>query len=162
MIDALKMRIAIENRKRSQVGAGASAEELKALGTASILGGDIVAGYEKAANARIEANALQSKQTEIAARAKLSIANIASAESKVVGAQKAAFTKAGVKLEGSALDVIQDTISQANEAMLLRQREAGFINTSLEMRKAIAKHKESTAGMETLLNMGTSLAMLNT
>lgn len=130
---------------------GDDPEKWKLAGGASLIGADLAEGYSKWANANLKQSAIQRQQNEIEDRANISIANIARTGEKAKASQAGAFLKSGVKLEGSALDVMAETVMQATEAAMVRQREADFERANLEVAKRVAEVNAKFAPFETIL-----------
>jgi len=149
---------ALANKKYLADKYGGTSEQWKSMGTASLLGADVMDGFDQWANASLSADAIESQQKELTTRANVSIANILSKGEKVQGVQTAAFMKSGVKLEGSALNVLYDTANQALDAAKIRQQEATAKNTNLEIQKRMAETQAEYAPLETILSMGSTLA----
>lgn len=130
--------------------------KLRTGGAVSLIGADLLEGYNTSVNEDLRALAIDKKQKEISERGSISLLNIAREETKVVGVQEAAFAKSGVKLEGSALNVLSDTIREATESKLLRQREVSFAESQLEVEKVLSKKRSEFAAMDTLMAVGMS------
>jgi hypothetical protein len=137
---------------------GENPEMWKMAGLSSLLGAELTEGASEISEANLRSHNVAVRQAEISNRSDASLANIAQAGKKVVGAQEAAFVKAGVKLEGSALDVIQETISQQFEAMEVQQRQADFEISQLEVERRVRQAQASQAQISTLLSLGTTAA----
>lgn len=152
---------AVSNSEYLSKKYGGTEAQWKGLATASLIGADLVDSYSKWANANLMVQGIEAKQQEIEARADVSIANIFADRDKVQAAQKAAYIKSGVKLEGSALTVLAQTASDALEAAEVRQQEADFQNAILERQKAIAEVQADLAPMEFVINAGSSYARGN-
>ena len=133
------------------------AKNMRIAGTASLIGADLAEGHASMVNAEMDIDAAESKQAEIAARASQSISNILVKKDKVQSAQTLAFVKSGVKLEGSAIDVLQETAHEAFESARVRQKEADFAIGQEEVSKSVAKAKARMAPWETALNIGGSV-----
>ena len=139
---------------------GDDPDKWRMAGAATLMGADVVEGYNKWAQASMNIDAINKRQEEIQARADISIANLAQQSESVQAAQAVSYIKSGVKLEGSALDVRTETANNAMEAEKIRQREADFEQGQMEVEKAINATKAKYATFETLLNMGGSAAMM--
>ena len=135
---------------------GDDPQKWRLAGAATLIGADIAEGYSKWAQNTLKANSIQKRQNEIDSRADISIANLLKQGDKVESQQATAFIKSGVKLEGSALNVMSETIEQANEAARLKRRQADFEISQMEVQKAIAKTKAKYAPFETAINIGMS------
>ena len=140
---------------------GGSINSWKAAGVASLVGADIMDGVSAHSQLGIKSTMLGQVQDEVADRAAISIANISSQERKVVGMQKGHFVKSGVKLEGSAMDVIQETINNATKSMTIAQEEADFKQTQLNIQKKVAQFQQSTIATSTLLSIAGTSAKVN-
>lgn len=120
---------------------------------ATLLAADITSAVDKHAQLQAEEQAIVAKQAEIDIRAEQALASIAKKTEKVKGAQAAAFAKAGVKLQGSALDVLAETEIQAlNEKRIIRQ-EADYNLKRLSVAKAIDDVKLKALPVETALKL---------
>ena len=134
---------------------GEDSSRWRAAGAATLIGAEIAEGYNTWANATLAAQELEKKQAEIDARTKVSVSLLAQESKKVQAVQETAFAKAGVKLEGSAIDVIAETAMHAMEAAKIRQREADFERGNLEVEKALQKMRAKYAPLNTILDIGT-------
>jgi len=143
-------------KKKYLEGLVDSPEDYRAAAAASLIGADIAEGYNKWANNTLSMQAIDKRQNEIASRSDSILANLASTSEKVQAIQKTAFIKSGVKLEGSAIDVVTETAMQGMEAAKVRQREADFEIGAMEVEKALSKMRAKYAPVETLLNIGKS------
>ena len=141
---------------------GGSSEQYKAIGTASLLAADLSEGYAKHATMSLHLNAMNSRIAETNSRADAMLASISRGAEKVAGEQKAHFLKAGVKLEGSAMNVIADTMVQAGEMERQKQHEISYAKTQMNIQKAMLETKMAGAPIETLLSMGGSYATAST
>lgn len=106
-------------------------------------GQGIADAYKTKVFAELQYNAVQSQIEEIDKRASIEIGQTFSQGERIVAEQTAAFVKGGVELEGSAMDVISDTMSDAAEAAYIRRREADYEIVGLEMQKASLKEASS-------------------
>jgi hypothetical protein len=132
---------------------GGSINAWKAAGAASLISAEALDGISAHQKLGLQSSILGGVQDEIASRASESILNIGEQERQVVGMQKAHFAKSGVKLEGSAIDVIQETINKATESMLVKQREADFKSTQLDVQKKLSQFQQSTIATNSLLSI---------
>jgi hypothetical protein len=139
---------------------GENPDTWKAAGAMSLIGADLVDGASAVSNSNIKANNIAKRQTEVANRADVSLLNISKQGKQLTGIQKGHFIKSGVKLEGSALDVIQETIHKANDAMIIKQQEADFESSQLEIEKRLQRAKGEAAQVQTLLSIGSTLASI--
>lgn len=98
----------------------------------------------------LQAEAVKNQAREIDKRASVEIGQIFSAGERVASEQTAAFIKGGVKIEGTAMDVLSDTMSDAAEAAYIRRREADYEIIGLEMQRASLK--EASSDMNFFLN----------
>ena len=138
---------------------GDDPDKLKMLGGASLIGGDLIKGYNEWANESLRAEALDKRQKEIAERGDISLASISDHSESVQAAQRGAFSKGGVKMSGSALNVISNTISQAAESQAIKQREVSFAESQLEVEKVLSKKKAEFAVFDTIFSVGKSAAL---
>lgn len=144
---------------------GEDPQKWSAAGAATLIGADIAEGYSKWAQNSMQAQALEKRQNEIDSRANISIANLLKQGEQVEAAQATSFVKSGVKLEGSALNVMSETLEQASEAARIKRREADFEITQLKVEEAVARTKANHAFFETALNVAGSVVssgVLNT
>lgn len=84
---------------------------------------------------------------------------------QVTSEQKEAYLSGGVKLEGSAMDVIADTMQDFMEAEIAAQREQDFISeqvavqqAGLSTRRRYLEQNAWISGGMSVLNTGTSMA----
>ena len=148
---------AIANSEYLQKKYGGS-EDWQTLSTVSLIGAEVSDSYANWANSSLQANSLEARQQQIAARAEVSVANIFAQGEAVKSAQAGAFVKAGVKLEGSALNVMQETANKAMEAAQVRQLEADFEKTQLEVQKRMLESKAELAPLEFMVGVGAGYA----
>ena len=92
--------------------------------------------YKNKVNAQMQSAAIQSQMEEIDLRADMAVKDIENQGKKVVAAQEGAFIKAGVKLEGSAMEVVSDTLADAAEAAMIARRQADYDQIGLARQKA--------------------------
>ena len=135
---------------------GGTSEQWGTASKASLIGGELMDSYATWANSSLSAASIEGQQNEISARASVSTANILSKGEQVQGLQATAFIKSGVKLEGSALNVLNETASNALDAAKIRQQEADTKNTMLEVEKRMAESKAANAPLDFLLGVGTA------
>ncbi len=137
---------------------GGTPEQWKGVATASLIGAEISDSYSKWANSSIQASAIEARQNQITARADVSVANIFAKGEAVKSAQAGAFIKSGVKLEGSALNVMHETANKATEAAKIRQLEADFENTQLEVQRRMMQVQAEMAPLEFMVGAGSAYA----
>ena len=128
----------------------------RTAGAATLIGADIAEGYNEWANASLQANALERRQQEVSRRADVSIANLLQQGEQVAASQATAFVKSGVKLEGSALNVMSETMEQANSAARVRRMEADFEISQMKVQEAMMRTKAKFAPFQTALNIASS------
>lgn len=136
---------------------GDNPADWRLAGAATLIGADIADGYAKWATNSLRASQIEKRQSEINSRADITIANLLEQGEQVADKQEAAFIKAGVKIEGSALSVMSETLENANQAAMIRRREADFELGQMEVEKALARTKASMAPFETALNIAGSV-----
>lgn len=142
--------MAVANSKYLAETYGGSAQSWKNASSASLIGAELSDSYTKWANSNLQAESIESRQNEISARAEISVANILGQGEIVQGEQKGAFIKSGVKLEGSAINVLQQTASQALEAAKTRQMEADFEIMQMEVQQKMFETRAELAPLEFL------------
>lgn len=113
-------------------------------------GKGIADAYKQKVFSALQANALKNQINEIDKRASIEIGQILQSGREVVAEQTGAFIKGGVKIEGSAMDVLSDTMTDAAEAAYIRRREADYQIVGLEMQRASLK--EASSDFNFLLN----------
>jgi hypothetical protein len=106
--------------------------------------------YKQKVFAKLQADAVKNQISEIDKRASIEIGQIFAQGERVAAEQTAAYIKGGVEIEGSAMDTISDTMSDAAEAAYIRRREADYEIVGLEMQKASLK--EASSDMNFFLN----------
>jgi len=137
---------------------GGTPSQWKNVSSASLIGAELADSYTKWANSSLQASSLEARQAQIGARADLSVANIFAKGEAVKSAQATTYIKSGVKLEGSALNVLQETANKAMEAAKVRQLEADFENTQLEVQKRMMETKAEMAPLEFFGNASAAYA----
>jgi len=98
----------------------------------------------------LQAEAMKNQIHEIDQRASIEVGQIYEKGRRVASEQIAAFIKGGVEIEGSAMDTLSDTLSDAAEAAYIRRREADYQIVGLEMQRAALK--EASSDMNFFLN----------
>lgn len=106
-------------------------------------GQGISQAYQQKLFAKLQADAVKNQIREIDKRASIEIGQIFAQGERVTAEQTAAFIKGGVDIEGSALDVLSDTMSDAAEAAYIRRREADYEMVGLEMQRASLQEASS-------------------
>lgn len=87
-------------------------------------------------NSSIQQEGMINRQMqEIRMRSEIESQQILNRGEKIAAEQKGAFIKGGVKLEGTALDVANDTMADAAEAMHMRLMEANYELLNLALQK---------------------------
>lgn len=137
---------------------GGDPDAWKALGTTSLLSAGISEGYTKHANYEIQLNSLRAQSEEVEYRGNKLLAMIGQQAGQVQGEQKAAFIKAGVKLEGSALNVLTDTVLKANEMEAQKKRELDYQKAQSNIQQTMIQSKMDNVAFETVLGMAGSYA----
>lgn len=102
-------------------------------------------------NAAILGDQMQSIEDDITT----SLRHVKEKSKRVVSEQEMAFVKGGVELEGTAMDVIGDTVANAAEAAYLRRRQADYQLTQIAGEKAALE--EASSDMNFLLNAATAV-----
>lgn len=108
--------------------------------------------FDSQAMARAQSANMERQMSEIEARSKMQLQNIYQQSDKVVATQQAAFITGGVKLSGSAMSVISDTLNDAAQAAYIRQRETDYDLMSLSIEKA--GYDQMASNESLLLNLG--------
>ncbi len=153
--------MAIANDKYLKEKYGGSSASWKSTTRATLIGADFADSYANWATSNLQAEAIESRQNEISARADMSVASILAKGEAVQGVQQAAFSRAGVKLEGSAINVLQQTSMEATEAATLRQRQADFQNAQMAVQKRMMEVESEFAPLEFLASAGRSYASID-
>lgn len=107
--------------------------------------------------AKYQSAAIENQMNEIENRTKIQIQQIHQQSDKVVASQQEAFISGGVRLSGSAMSVISDTLNNAAQSAYIRQRETSYELIGSAMEKA---NYDKMASNETLmLNIGGSMLL---
>jgi len=109
--------------------------------------------YKAQVNAKTQAANIDMQMGEMDLRSDIAIKDIFKQSERVQASQVGAFSKAGVKLEGSAMDVISDTISDAAEAAMITKRQSDYDLIGLAAQKA--SFEEQASNINLLLNSAT-------
>lgn len=128
----------------------------QAAGASLIGASQISKGLAEQSNAIMKAESIERRQNEVSQRADIAIGNIIMQGAQVRSAQETTFAKAGVKLEGSALNVLGETARQASEAARVRQREADFENSQMAKMKAVSQVNADYAMFNAILSGATT------
>jgi hypothetical protein len=137
---------------------GGSADKYRAMGTVSLLASDLAEAASSYANTQMQLTQARTQRQELSSRIDASLALIDKQAKKVQSEQTAAFTKAGVKIEGSALNVLTQTAIEANNMQAQQKREADFQMSQMKIQETMMEQKLQRAPMETLLGMGSTYA----
>ena len=106
--------------------------------------------YKAKLNAEMQSAAIGMQMEEISDRAEISSRNIIKQGERVQAEQQGAYIKAGVALEGSAMEVVSDTVAEAAESAMLTRRQADYDMMGLAMQQASLDEKSSDLNL--LLN----------
>lgn len=113
-------------------------------------GKGVADAYKQRLFSRLQEDAITNQMSEITTQTNNTVTQIQAQGKKVISAQEQAYLKGGVELEGSAMDVISETMSDVAEASYARQREAGFQLEGAAMDRA--KAKQAGSDLNFLLN----------
>jgi methyltransferase-like protein len=138
---------------------GGSPEKWKAMSTTSLLAADLADAVTENANRSMQLTQLQTQRQELESRGNTILGQIARQGQKVAAEQTGAFTKAGVKLEGSAMNVVRQTMEEADTMAAQKQREMNYRSSQMKIQEQMIKAKMAQAPMETLLGMGQTYAL---
>ena len=111
--------------------------------------------YKSKTNAEMQSSAIEMQMQEIDARADVTVENIQRRGERVVAEQKAAYQKSGFALEGSAMEVVADTLENASEAAMLARRQADYDMMGLAMQQAA--FDEQASDINFILNSAAGL-----
>ena len=92
--------------------------------------------YKAKINAQLQSAAIEMQMHEIETRSNIAVEEITKQGEKVVASQTAAYKKAGVTMEGSAMEVVSDTLADAAEAAMIAKRQADYDQIGLAMNRA--------------------------
>lgn len=140
---------------------GHSPDKYRALGTSSLLAADLAESYAKNATTEMQLSQAKAQREEFDQRGNKLLSLMDSQKTQVIDAQKSAYLKGGVKLEGSALNVLTDTIIQSDEAQLQKKRELDYQKSQMKIQENMAQSKLDNSNMETLINLGATYAYAN-
>lgn len=107
------------------------------------VGSGIAKAYQQKIFAQLQADAIGNAISEIENRASIDSRNRFERGDVVAAEQMSAYTSGGVELEGSAMDVISDTLSDAAESAFIRQKEATYEMVRLSGDKALLEEQAS-------------------
>jgi type II secretory pathway component PulF len=99
-------------------------------------GQQISEAFNQQSLAQLNSDSLRMKLKEIERRATEFSRDTSERADKTVSYQQAAFTQAGVKLTGSSLSVMSDTLNKAARESFLRQREMDYESATIATKKA--------------------------
>jgi len=137
---------------------GGDPEKWRTMGTASLLAADFAEGYTDYTNSQIALNTHKMQTKELQSRGDALLSLIGKQAGQVKAAQEGAFVKSGVKLEGSAINVLTDTMIQASQAEAQKKRELDWEMGQRKIEETMMQAKVDRAPLETLLGMGSSYA----
>jgi len=138
---------------------GASANQLRGAAAATLIGAEISKGYSQWANSQLNIMANNRQAGEIDQRASLITGEIFARGEQVQAKQAGAFVKSGVKLEGSALNVLDETSDKALDAAINVRREADFALGNIAMQTAVAEVDADFAAFNTVLGSAQGAAV---
>lgn len=123
---------------------GAITGVLKAVGTVARARGEIIAGKAEAQALRYNAAIAKQEAKITEEKSKLEIKRLMRRKKDILATQRALFSKSGVLLEGSPLEVIRDT-----ESEIEMDRLVGKYNRDIEKSRFLseAKIEEREAGI---------------
>lgn len=148
--------------KEYQKRYGGSPESWRTLGTASLLAADFTESYADQATMEMQLSQAEIQRKEFSARGDKLLSLMSKQGAKVVDEQQAAFTKAGVKFSGSALNVMTESIIKADDATLQKKRELDYQKSQMQVQQTMAQAKLDRAPLETLISMGSTYAYAST
>lgn len=99
--------------------------------------------YKAKVNAQMQSSAIEMQMQEIDARSNIAVHEINKQGERVKAAQEGAYIKAGVEMEGSAMEVVSDTLADAAEAAMISKRQADYDMIGLAMQQAAADSQAS-------------------
>ena len=129
------------NTAKGIQGAGTTLQALSIMANASATKADLSS----------KINALSIFQDETDRRHGLQVSQLRKSAKNTVARQEEAFLQGGVKLEGSALDVIADTYYDLLNAELESEKERGFAEQQLRVKQANMKSKRSQVDTQAAL-----------
>ena len=138
---------------------------LSGIGMGLEAGGDMASTYFQAAKLDSEAQMLDLANQENAYRYGFRIKAIKRKGAKTVSKQASQYVSAGVKLQGSSLDVLADTMKQFNEEAQIANMEEAYsqaqragraesMRVGAEQMRADARKKAKTDVVGGLIQMG--------
>jgi hypothetical protein len=137
-------------------GGMADATKMKIAGAAMIGAAKLSQGLAQRSNLFLQNASIARRQEEVGSRADIAIANILQMGEKVQARQETTFAKAGVKMEGSALNVLAETAGKAVEAARVKQRERDFEISQMERMRAVNEVSSKFAMFNTILGAASS------
>jgi hypothetical protein len=108
-------------------------------------GNSMANAYKQQLFAKLQAESIQLQMSEIDRRANIEIGQVFERGERVKSEQTAAFIQGGVEIEGSAMDVLADTMANAAEAAFIRRSEADYNLKGLSMQQAGLEEQASDA-----------------
>lgn len=102
-------------------------------------------------------SALRSQRAERAFRHQTNVRLLRRQAERAIAGKKEAFIKGGVKLEGSAIDVVNDTLMDLLRAEMNKQREQDFMNEQSLVEEANLRSRRENVDTVAMLNASASL-----
>jgi hypothetical protein len=99
--------------------------------------------FKAQALAELQVMGIERQMSEMQQRNQMQQKAIEEKGSQAIAEQTAAFVQSGVKLTGSPMTVLSDTIADAAEAAYIQQRETDYTLTNLAVDKSIAERAAS-------------------
>ena len=111
--------------------------------------------FEQNANARMVSLASQLQEQRY--RHDINVRLLRKRANRQIAGQQEAFIAAGVELEGSAIDVVNDTLMDLLDAEMNKQREIDFMAEQTAMQQESIRQNVKQQRMATAMNVGASL-----
>jgi len=99
----------------------------------------------------------QAQREERGIRHKINVRLLRKQASRSVAGKQEAFIKGGVKLEGSAIDVVNDTLMDLLGAELNKEREQAFMNEQSAIEEANLRSKRDQVDTVAAMNAASSI-----
>ena len=117
----------------------------KAVAKGMQAGGEIAAGYFKMYQLMADADGIERAQREEKRRLGVNVRALRRGRTKTISKQTEQFVAAGVKLKGSALDVMADTFKDFMDKEMIMRHEHGFRQAERAGRAAGLRRAAKTA-----------------
>ena len=132
---------------------------IRSIGTAANVGASAIDAYSTITEERMRSDALGRQKAEVESRADTTAYALGKKRDNVLSEQEAAFANSGVAMEGSAMNVLNDTLHKAMEEQMLARSDADYKVMQLEVERVLSMKRAEYAAVDALFNIGTDIGL---